>query len=228
MQITNDNIIFNGAFRLKPNAKQVQKDVPELFTQGKQVFSDILEKGDKVIVLRDQYDKRVGKYIKDNNITDIEYYPQINTKCGLDTEEPEKLINLIQMKTTKVITDLQEMFETIAKQKRPKKPARSKNMLENISTALRLNIEHPLIVSTKNSTVIRDNTKKRTIEIISKVPETLYVYVKPDSIGEASTRCIINSKGQVVKTFETPEEIHKFFKNFNKAKKEGVNIPIKF
>lgn len=221
------NINFRGAFRIKPSETLAQKEIPELFTQGRQIFNNILEKGDKVIVLRDNYDKRVGNYIREKNLQNIEYYPQINTKSGLDSEEPQGLLNLINDKTKKVITQLDEIFLVISGQKKDKKPRKTPNIekeVRKISNALRLNIENPKILSNKKSTIIRDDDKKRTIEIIGLNKATSYVYLKPDSLSESSTRCIIDGKGNLVKKFETPNEILKFLKLFNKLKKDEINI----
>ena len=46
MQVTNNNtssLRFSGAFRFKPNEINAKADVPKLFTQGRQVFHNILE-----------------------------------------------------------------------------------------------------------------------------------------------------------------------------------------
>lgn len=229
MQISNNTSKqnFNGTFRIKPNEVKAKLEIPALFTQGRQIFYDILEKGDEVIVVRNNYDKRIGEYIKTNKIKDIEYYPEINTKSGLDSEEPEKLLTLIKYKTTQIITDLNEMFSVIAKQKRAHKPSKSpisNNEIEKISNALRLNIENPQITSTIQSTVILDKEKKRTIEVIMKNKGNSYVYVKPDSISEDCIRCIIDGKGNIMKSFDTPDDIIKFSRIFNKLKNEKINL----
>ncbi len=46
MQIFNNqsNINFNGAFRIKPAEIKAQAEIPTLFTQGMQKFTNILEK----------------------------------------------------------------------------------------------------------------------------------------------------------------------------------------
>ena len=82
MQISNNktNTNFQGAFRIKPNNTKAKIEINALFMQGRQIFCNVLEKGDEVIVLRDHYDKRVGKYMKENNFKEVEYYPTINTK----------------------------------------------------------------------------------------------------------------------------------------------------
>ena len=63
MQINNidSNPKFKGAFRFKSTEIKVQQEIPQLFTQGRQFFSNILEKGDVFVVVKDNYDKRIGK-----------------------------------------------------------------------------------------------------------------------------------------------------------------------
>ena len=116
MQVTNNNtssLRFSGAFRFKPNEFNAKADVPKLFTQGRQVFHNILEDGDEVIVVRNNYDKRVANYLKDNNIRGVEYYPEIDTKCGLDDEIPEGLLKLIKSKSVVIIKNLEEIISSI-------------------------------------------------------------------------------------------------------------------
>ena len=49
------------------------------------------------------------------------------------------------------------------------------------------------------------------------------MHVRPDSISEASTMCVIDRKGDV-KTFVTPNEIHNFYKVFKQLKSANKNI----
>lgn len=221
-KISNQN--FEGTFRIKPNELKAKEEIPQLFTQGRQIFNDILETGDSFIVVRNQYDKRVGKYLQENGICGVEYYPEINTKSGLDDEKPEGLLKLIKDKTVKVITDINEIYMTSLAQKRLPKYPKSKKEVDKISNALRLNIENPRIVSTPASTKVRDEDKKRTIEIIMQNKGTTYVYVKPDSLNEDSVKCILDGQGKIVKKFETPNEMMKFIRIFNKLKQEQVNL----
>ena len=227
MQISNNtNLNFTGAFRIKPQETIAKEDIPKMFTQGRQIFQNILENGDEVIVLRNKYDKRVGQYIKENNTTGIEYYPNINTYSGLDNEKPEGLIELIKDKAVVVKTELEDILASITTQPSVKKAKKYKvaKEVEKISNALRLNIENPKIESNKNFTRIRDNAKGRTIEVVATNPAISYVYVKPDSLNEDSIKCIINAKGQVAKIFSTPNDILKFMKMFRELKNSGSNI----
>ncbi len=228
---------FSGAFRFNAKNTKAQTEIPQLFTQGRQIFKDILEQGDQVIVVRDNYDKRIGKYIAENNISDVEYFPTINTKCGLDADEPQGLLNLIKDKAIKIITNTEEMFETIKTQRKspqktlpapkPKTPNPAKlnaqAKLEMVSNALRLNIEDPEINTINNLVQIIDKNKKRRIEIITQPAGQQYVYVKPDSKSEDTIKCLLNSKGDIIKSFETPDDIHKFLMKFNQLRKECTN-----
>ena len=220
------NTNFSGAFRIERPYTKAKAEIPAMFTQGRQIFRDIKQKGDMVVVLRDNYDKKVGQYIQENYPIEIEYYPEINTKSGLDDEKPEELKKLIKDKSTIVKRGLKNILAAISEQKVIKKPKkyRATKEVEKIANALRLNIENPQIYSDKSLTRIRDEQKKRTIEIIATNPATSYVYVKPDSLDSDSIKCIINGKGQIVKTFETPNDICKFNKIFKNLKENNVNI----
>lgn len=228
MQISNNqtNLNFNGAFKIKPSELKAQTEIPALFTQGMQKFTNIEEKGDMFIVVRDNYDKRIGNYLSENHVNGVKYYPTINTKSGLDDEKPEGLLALLKDKSIEVKTELDDIFEAISKQKRAPRKAKLRtvqNELEKISNVLRLNIENPEIITNKNFTRIRDSHKNRTIELISPNNATTYVYVKPDSLNEDSIKCILDGNGNITKIATTPNDIHKFMKTFSKLKKDGEN-----
>lgn len=222
MQISQtSNQSFEGAFRIKPNEIKAKTEIPQLLNRGRQIFSDVLESGDKFIVVRDQYDKRIGRYIRENRVRGVEYYPEINTKCGLDDQEPEGLLKLAKNKGVRIITDINKIYKASMASK---KLTKAEEQVDKIANALRLNIENPQIISTKASTIVKDKLKGRTIEIIMQNRGTTYVHVKPDRPYEESIKCIIDGQGKVVKKFETPEEIMKFLKQFRKLKQEEMNI----
>lgn len=222
MQTTVSNTNFKGAFRIKPCEAKAQKEIPTLFTQGRQIFSDILEKGDQFVVIRDNYDKRIGNYIKENAIKNIEYYPQINTKCGLDSEKPQELIELIKGNTTEVLFNIEDILAKIfdTKKIKHKKTITLDEDITNITNALRLNIENPKITVNKNSTTIRDEEKKRSIEFVKTLANRYFVYVKPDSISESTTRCLLDKRGNIIKFYDTPDDIYSFLKRFSNLKKK--------
>ena len=154
MQISNNqtNLNFNGAFKIKPSELKAQTEIPALFTQGMQKFTNIEEKGDMFIVVRDNYDKRIGNYLSENHVNGVIYYPTINTKSGLDDEKPEGLLALLKDKSIEVKTELDDIFEAISKQKRAPRKAKLRtvqNELEKISNVLRLNIENYVTINAR-------------------------------------------------------------------------------
>ena len=222
---------FTGAFRFKPNEIKAKLEVPELFTQGRQVFADIIEKGDQVIIVRDNYDKRIGRYIQENNITDVEYMPTINTKGGFDSERPTELTEVIKDKATRIITNFEEMFETISKQKHHKKTEKGINIpkalepekeLNRATKALRLNIQNPQITIKGQHMRVYDPNRKRTLDFIAH-SGTYYAYLSYDNLTAPSIMCTINGKGEIIKTINSPDEIHKFLQDLRKLIKENAN-----
>ena len=93
-KITNQN--FKGAFILKPRTQQIRESIPNIIKKGRQIFHDIQNKGDVVLVTRDNYDRKVVNYIEQEGI-DFIYYPQISTMSGLDDQEPLKLKKMLHI-----------------------------------------------------------------------------------------------------------------------------------
>ena len=61
----NSQVSFKGAFVLKPQNAQVKEAVPNIIKKGKQIFYNIKNEGDVVIVTKDKYDKRVRDFIEE-------------------------------------------------------------------------------------------------------------------------------------------------------------------
>ncbi len=219
-------VSYTGTFRFPTNEKKAQSEILGMIKNGKQVFHNVLEQGDFVLVTRSASDIKTANYVKSNKINGVEYYPNINTKSGLDEEEPQKLINLIKSQADTIIKNMDEVIEKATKlmPKKYPKDYKVKREIATITDALRLNVENPEINYYPSHTHVRDYMKKRTIEIITPQKGTNYVYLKPDSLNEPSTRCIIDGKGNILKTYNTPTEIVKFAKTFKNLKKSEKNV----
>ena len=224
------NNTFTGAFRFKPSEIKAKLEVPNLFTQGRQIGTDIIEKGDQVIIVRDNYDKRIGNYIQENGVKGVEYYPTINTRLGLDFERPEEIITLLKDKSTRMITNFEEMFEVISKQKRGKKTIKGQNIpkalsvekeFERVTKALRLNIQNPEITIKGQHMRIYDKNRRRTLDIVAH-SGTYYTYLRYDNMSAESIMRTINGKGETIKNFEKPDEIHKFLAELRRLIKENA------
>ena len=126
-------------------------------------------------------------------------------------------------KAVEIKTGLADIYARISAQKKETKPRTVDKALNIITQSLRLNIENPIVKTTKQSTIVKDAEKQRTIEIIAPNNATSYVYVKPDSLNEDSIKCILDGKGQITKTFTTPNEISKFMRLFRELKSKEVN-----
>ena len=224
------NNTFTGAFRFKPSEIKAKLEVPNLFTQGRQIGTDIIEKGDQVIIVRDNYDKRIGNYIQENGVKGVEYYPTINTRLGLDFERPEEIITVLKDKSTRMITNFEEMFEVISKQKRGKKTIKGQNIpkalsaekeFERVTKALRLNIQNPEITIKGQHMRIYDKDRRRTLDIVAH-SGTYYTYLRYDNMSAESIMRTINGEGKTIKNFEKPDEIHKFLSELRRLIKENA------
>lgn len=91
------NANFRGAFLLKPQTPQVREAIPDIVKKGRQIFRDIKSDGDVVLVTKDKFDSRIGKFIETEGLQ-FEYYPEISTKSGLDDQKPLGLKNLLKEK----------------------------------------------------------------------------------------------------------------------------------
>ena len=223
ININHSNINFKGAFYIPRNEIKAHSEIPTLFTQGCQHFKDVVESGDSVFVVRDQYDKRIGNYIKENNTTAV-YYPLINTKSGLDNQEPKPLLDLMTNDSQVVITDRDEMFARISLQRKAPKKINVDAKLEKLFNELRLNVQNPVVIATKKSTIVRDNDKSRTIEIIMPNKSSIYAYVVPDSRNQPTEKYILSGTCDLMKKCELPKDVIKFGKVFKELKAQEKNI----
>ena len=213
MQIQNrqSNSNFTGAFRFKPSEINAKLEVPRLFTQGKQIGADIIEKGDQVIIVRDNYDKRIGNYIKENCVTGVEYYPTINTKSGFDFERADEIIAVLSK---------QKHHRKTAKGVHIPKPINPEKEFERVTKALRLNIENPEITVHGQHMRVYDKAKKRTLDVVLH-SGTYYTYLRYDANDMDSIMRTINGKGETIKEFHTPNEVHKFLNDLRILIKEN-------
>ena len=211
--ITNTN--FTGTFILKPQTKQVKEAIPNIIKKGRQIFYNIKEEGDVVIVTKDKYDKRVRDFITSENLK-FTYYPEISTQSGLDDQMPEVLKKLIKLKNNCTTTSLKILNKYLVDNKNHLS-RQSEYLYETLNT-LRLNVENPKItINDKGIFVIRDEAKQRTIESTGFQSGMAYAYILPDSINQEIKRFLIGGNGkQIIKEYNTPNDIKTFNKMFKK------------
>lgn len=217
MQInkTNNTPNFTGAFILKPNNAQTKEIIPNIIKKGRQIFYNIKEEGDVVLVTKDKYDKSVRDFIEAENIK-FRYYPEISTKSGLDDEVPSRLKTLLNIKNNCIVRTLSILDKFI-----PNNPLHLSKQSEYIHEAmntLRLNISSAKIeIDDKGLFIIKDKAKQRTIKSTGFKNGMSYICIIPDSPTQASRRILVGKNGkEIIKEYNTPKEIKDFLKTFKK------------
>lgn len=219
MQINkNSNTNFTGAFIINTKNNQIKEAIPAIIKKGRQIFYDIKNEGDVVLVTKNKYDYRVKDFIESHyDKLKFEYYPEISTKSGLDDEFPAKLKQMLNIKNNCVISNLKLLNKFLQKNKLHLSK-QCENLYDAINT-LRLNIENPKIEINDNGfLVIRDNNKKRTIKSTGFYRGSGFVHVIPDSPILEAKKYIFNRNGKgISKEYSTPREMLRFLKHFKKA-----------
>ena len=206
---------FRGTFVLNPKSQKIREMVPDIVKKHRQIFHNIKNEGDIVIVTRNNKDRHIKDFINSEKI-DFEYYPEISTKSGLDDGIPEGLKKIIGIKNNCVIKSL-GLLNKFFSENQIHLSKQSEYLHETLNT-LRLNIENPRItINDRGIFVIRDDAKQRTIKSTEFLSGNAYVYILPDSINQEIKRFLIGSNGkQIVKEYSTPKDIRTFNKAFNK------------
>ncbi len=210
---TNTN--FTGTFILKPKHLETKEAIPNIIKQGRQLFYNIENEGDVVLVTRDKYDTKVKDFIEAQKI-DFTYYPEISTQSGLDDEVPSLLKKLLNIKNNCVINNLKILNKFLSNTNIQLN--KQGEYFEQALNTLRLSVENPKIeIDSKGMFVIRDNTKQRTIKSTGFRGGSAYIYIVPDSINQESKRFLLGQNGkQIIKEFNTPTDMRNFNKKFKK------------
>lgn len=216
MNINNtSNTNFQGAFILRPKNIQTKEAIPNIVTKGRQIFYNIKHPGDVVMVTKDKFDKHVSRFIASKNIA-FEYYPEISTKSGLDSQKPFGLTKLLCTQDNCVVKNLDLLNRFLTGN--PAHLSKQNEYLHEALNTLRLNIENLKInVNDKGIFTIRDEAKKRTIKSTGFKDGIAYIYIRPDVTWEDSQRILVGKNGkQILKEYTSPKDIMSFNKAFKK------------
>lgn len=206
------SINFNGGFRLKSLNPEIRAKLPEeISKKGVQIFDNFEKPKDVFVLARDKYDLRIAKFIRENKIN-FEYYPQINTKSGMDSEKPELLTKLIE--NLESITSMTQLRKAISN-RNSLVEQKSSEYINNILKALK--IDNPCgTIRSKHGAKIIDNKdfERRIIISPPSVHNIHFVIIQPYSLDKNEERYAINSAGDILATYKTPAGIKKFSENF--------------
>ncbi len=218
MQVTNiDNFSFRGGFRFINMPDEARVKLVDLSKKGKQVFYDFENKGDVFLVTRDNLNFKVGKFINEHNLK-FEFYPQINTNCGLDNEIPEALSKLLKSMNIRPITTKSQLKKVLSMQKSVKdQNTTSPQYVQDILEGLHI-VKDLKYMNIKGVYVFNDPEFERKIHISKPLANDMFlVLVEPYSSSKPSKRFLTDIKGNIVKVFKTPDEIHKFYNDFRNS-----------
>ena len=216
MNINNtSNTNFKGTFILNPQNLKTKEAIPNIVKQGRQLFYNIKHPGDVVLVTKDKYDRRVSDFIGSKKLT-FEYYPEISTKSGLDSQKPFGLTKLLCLHDSCVVKNL-KLLKRFLSGNPPHLNKQSEYLSDTLKT-LRLNINnHKIEVNNKGIFTIRDDAQKRTIKSTGFKDGMTYVYIRPDAPWGDSKRFLVGQNGKkIVKEYQTPREIMEFDRAFKK------------
>lgn len=217
MQIQNNySVNFNGGFRLKGLTPELKELTVTSIPKHRQIFENFEKQNDMFILCRDISDYGVNKFARANNI-ELEYYPQINTKSGFDSEEPEILSK--KLKRLMPVISKTQINKIISEKIRMHKVRKFADYsINNILSALCMEAEGKEISMVKGAHVIKDKEFARKV-IISPLSNAKvhYVSVIPDSANEEIKRYAFDTRGNIVSTYQTPDGIKTFNKAFNET-----------
>lgn len=208
-----NNQNFTSAYRFSAIQNKSYKDLHRLISKpSSKIFNCVNEKGDVVLVNHSCYDERVKNFIKKNKLC-FQFFPNIKLNDNL-TKDTLKSLIIREIKEKNTISNIFVLSDHVMKNNISRGKSLVKHM-NNIFKTLRLNVDKPEIHVMENGlSKIRDNSKLRTIYVSPNYASKYYVYVKPDSLNQESSRYLLFHNGKkLIKEYRTPEEIAVFKKN---------------
>ena len=204
MLIQKSNTNFQGGFLFPNMPKTSRPRLDNIAKRGKQIFDNFEKEGDVFLVIRDKYDKRVFGLIQKYDLK-YKYFPEISTKSGLDSEQPEGLSKLLLNPPTP------------QKEKISEKKTNPQAYIFNILNSIKIRIDNPKVKEKSGMTII-DSPNSRVEVIISPISKESKYYVKvlpKISMPDFSARYYeVPQNGEPVSEFRGPNSIIQFSRLF--------------
>ncbi len=218
MQVNNiSQTNFKGGFKFPQMPTGARNELCEFITTKKQIFDNFKKSGDVFLVTRDKTNFKVAEFIRKHKLK-FEFYPTINTKCQLDTQNPEGLETLLDSIKEAPITTMSQLRKILTRQKRNSSiEIKSPSYTDKILKALCIDNKHP-VKNIKGATVIEDNEFNR--KIFFSPPSKLnihYVKVSHSSVDKGAELYAIDSEGNILNRYSTPDGIKIFNQRFKNS-----------
>lgn len=220
-----DNINFKGAFLIKNPTELTKLKMGAIAGSKKQIFENFNNTKDVLYVLKDTRDYDVAKYLY-KSYEDAVYYPDINTKSGLDVEKPHLAIRLLEQKKDSAIRNINDILIRLGLRN---KFIENDSSIENILKTFNLNFEENSVRLHKGYTVLYNRESKREVAKISKPGRfgLSFVEISPKTSDENPKRYAINKLGEKVVEYKSLAGTKQFIKNFSAAVKYNEEISLK-
>ena len=224
MQVQNiNNIDFKGGFKVynvTPN-KKAMSEISRFVSRGKQIFNNFQNEGDVFVLTRPDLDRRLIPILNEHKLK-FDYYPEMDTRLGLDSEIPEGLEAVLpRFKVNNERANSVAANYSVLKQlkKISHYPAL---YTANILKTLNLQGGNPSLLYGKGKVIIQNPDLNKKI-IISKADKNFVHYVIEDELHSTSSytplrRYAIRSDGEKIGEYSHPDEILNFLRLFKQAK----------
>ncbi len=219
---------FRGAFIL--NFSKFGPEMREGFEKtvggnGRIIMENFGRKDNILYVLKNSKDYNAANYIKANGMR-FKYMPEIDTKLRFDSYHPEGAEEYIAKNKPRVITKTRELMDFIAGNRTKNKAVKNshKNIYDKICEKLMINVQGTKQKDSRGVMTIKDKTADGLVKISPQSKYGIsYVYVKPSNKYDPIMRYAVDTEGNKLAVFQTPEGIKKFSENFNKAIRHHLN-----
>lgn len=220
---------FKGSFIInyKNTPSNMRQELEKNFNKkGKIIFENFEGDNTVLYVLRDTKDYHVANFINKNQLK-FKYMPDISSKLQFENSQPDVVSDYIKQTKPKVIKKISELM-TFVQANREKNKAIKDSHLSLYQKAL-LNLKiNTNIKGKKNAKgiyIIKDTKNDGIICFSPKSKNGIsYIYVKPSNSYDEIMRYSIDEKGNILRTYQTPEGIKVFSEKFNQTIKHHLHL----
>lgn len=224
IQSINNTTAFKGGFLV-----QYPKTIPGI----REGFEHIIENSKKLVfenfngdsrsvmyLLRDSKDYEAAQFIRLNRVK-FQYLPEVNTGVNIDPHHPHKLVEYISSTNPRRITKSDDLITFVEAERAPQVPNANRANLKQIRMLMqKLKIEINGQADLKRNGVYQILDKENGGAFVISPKNKFgfrYVFFKPSNKHEHETRFAIDSEGNKIGYFNTPDGIKKFKELFAKA-----------
>ena len=219
---------FNGTFVVKfpksvPGLQEAfeQSIKPNRFHKFENVFG---EQGKIMYVLRESADLGAAKFLDKNSVRGVVYYPTVTTTVipSPNVKAAENFItneNPLQIKSISKIIDYinQNLQKYVAQSNAVNKKLNKAINPTKIAQKFNFDIVDFKYIPQKGLTEYKGLQGSEMLISPATGRGNRYIFLKP-KIGHGDTKhYLVNSQGEVIKDFKTPDEITAFQNGFSKA-----------